>query len=300
MNSNNDADDGTSKSILVEDFQNPTNTWTTLNDPVMGGKSYSNLEIKNGIAKFTGKCAIVPSLQAPGFITMETGSQFVDKPSKFPDISSCSAFSFELKTNTDYGGYRVSFGKAHPKGGRFAFGYKAPLLLDGLPPVGEFGSVVIPFQKFSDKWNDATGDIEVECQDDPSYCPNQQWLQSMETMSFWGEGVEGMVDLEIKSISAIGCDGSASSEALAAPMIRSKIHTIGSNPVYIGFAIAITVLVAIIGLCLYGCCCRSRSRKSMPPIGAPTTNAFKDTAPAEGFADELDENDLEENNIEIS
>ena len=45
-----------------------------------GGESYSKLEIDDGVAKFTGKCAIVPSLKAPGFITMETGSQFYQKP----------------------------------------------------------------------------------------------------------------------------------------------------------------------------------------------------------------------------
>merc|ERR1719428_420562 len=106
MNSNNNDDDSSTKSIVVENFQSPTNAWKTLNDPVMGGQSYSNLVIEDGIAKFTGKCAIVPSLQAPGFITMETGSSFIEKPARFPDISTCEAFSFELRTNTNYGGYR--------------------------------------------------------------------------------------------------------------------------------------------------------------------------------------------------
>jgi len=293
---NDDADNGNTKIIVVEDFQSPTNTWTTLNDPVMGGRSYSNLEIGNGVAKFTGKCAIVPSLQAPGFITMETGGKFTEKPSKFPDVSTCSAFRFELKTNTEYEGYRVSFGKAHPKGGRFAYGYKAPLLLEDLPPSGEFGSVVVPFTKFSDKWNDATGDIEIECQDDPTYCPNQQWLRSMETMSFWGEGVEGMIDLEVKSISAIGCDGNASETALAPPMIKSKIHTIGSNPAYMGAVVIMAVFVCIVGTCLY-CCCRCRcfrgSSKTMRPIGSPATSKFQDSVPMDGFQDELEDNDLE-------
>ena len=220
------------KTILLEDFHNPTNHWAVLNDPVMGGESYSNLEIDtdNGVAKFTGKCAIVPKLQAPGFITMETGSQFMEKPSKFADVSSCTGFSLELKTNTNYAGYRFSFGKAHAKGGRFAFGYKTPLVLDvDLPPVGEFGTVVLPFDRFSDKWDDATGDIQVECADDPTYCPTRKWLQRMETMSFWGEGVEGMVDLEIKTISAIGCAADALETAVAPPMVQSKIHTIGST-----------------------------------------------------------------------
>merc|ERR1711908_58588 len=130
---------------------------------------------------------------------METGSNFGEDPGEFPDISTCTGMRFETKTNTEYTGYRVSFGKAHPFGNGFAYGYKAPLLLDeDLPPVGEFGTVDIPFTEFSDKWDDATGDIEVECADNPLYCPNKRWLKSMETISFWGEGVEGMVDLEIK------------------------------------------------------------------------------------------------------
>ena len=63
--------------ITVEDFSQPggpINQWTTMNDPVMGGKSYSSVEIERGVAaKFTGYCAIVPSLNAPGFVTMSTG-----------------------------------------------------------------------------------------------------------------------------------------------------------------------------------------------------------------------------------
>ena len=60
--------------ILLEDFSNPQHKWVEMNDPVMGGKSYSSVEIERGVAaKFTGYCAIVPSLNAPGFVTMSTG-----------------------------------------------------------------------------------------------------------------------------------------------------------------------------------------------------------------------------------
>jgi len=249
------------KAITLENFYAPTNEWKTLNDPVMGGQSYSNLEIADDVAHFTGKCAIVPSLSAPGFITMETGSQFFEKPATFPDISTCKAFAFELKTNVEYDGYRVSFGKAHPKGGRFAYGYKAPLPMEDMPPVGEFGSVVVPFEKFSDKWNDATGDIVIECSEDPSYCPSQKWLKQMETMSFWGEGVEGMVDLELKSISAVGCDESASGIAEEPPMLQSKIDTIGSNPFFLGMTMAVLLALVCILACV--CCCYRRRRNKI-------------------------------------
>jgi len=287
------------KTIVLEDFSNPTNKWTTLNDPVMGGQSYSNFEITDdGIAKFTGKCAIVPKLKAPGFITMETGNQFYQKPAKFADISTCEGFEFVMKSNTEYNGYRVSFGKAHVKGGRFAYGYKAPLTLEDLPPVGEFGTVTVPFKRFSDKWNDATGDITVECSDDPSYCPSEKWLKRMETMSFWGEGVEGMVDLEIKSISAIGCDESATGFAEEPPMLQSQIHTIESNPFYLGFAVMITlVLVCILG-CLCRCCYLRRVQtrnyhKAVEQLDGMTLEAaYRD--------DDLDDQFEDENDLELS
>jgi hypothetical protein len=274
------SDDDT-KVIVLEDFHNPSNKWTTLNDPVMGGQSFSNVEIDidKGIARFTGKCAIVPSLQAPGFITMETGSKLFDKPSKLPDVSSCAAFQFELKTNVEYSGYRFSFGKAHARGGRFAFGYKAPLLLDQeRHPVGEFTTVTIPFDEFSDRWDDATGDIIIACKDDPSFCPTKKWLQKMESLSFWGEGVEGIVDLEIKSISAIGCANESSETAIAPSASNSKFHTISSNPFFLAVVSFMAILVCITATCFTHCCCnskRSHKQRTKDPR-SDVVNTYKD------------------------
>ena len=55
-----------------------THTWTALNDPVMGGKSHSTVSVSDGVLKFVGTCAIVPSLGAPGFITAQTGDPSQD------------------------------------------------------------------------------------------------------------------------------------------------------------------------------------------------------------------------------
>lgn len=289
------------KSILLEDFQNPVNTWTTLNDPVMGGKSHSDLTIdqENGIARFTGECAIVPSLQAPGFITMETGSQFFDKPSKFPDVSSCSGFAMELKTNVEYSGYRFSFGKAHAQGGRFAYGYKAPILQEeDQIPVGEFVTITIPFDQFSDRWDDATGDIITPCNDDnPQFCPSTQWLQRMETMSFWGEGVEGTIDLEIKTISAFECSMDASEESIAPSMIQSKVHTIRSNPVYMGMTLFAAIVLCLIIACVACCCCRRRKRTSNDRshlLATEMVERYKDEpSPMDDTEEFSDERDVE-------
>mmetsp|Transcript_4509 Transcript_4509/g.11383 ORF Transcript_4509/g.11383 Transcript_4509/m.11383 type:complete len:296 (+) Transcript_4509:160-1047(+) len=287
----NDNNEETTKTILLEDFQDPINKWTTLNDPVMGGKSYSNVTIntEEGTARFTGNCAIVPSLQAPGFITMETGSQFFDKPSKFPDVSSCSGFQIVLKTNVEYNGYRFSFGKAHANGGRFAFGYKAPILQNE-HQVGEFGTVTIPFTEFSDRWDDATGDIITPCsEDDPSFCPSKEWLQRMETMSFWGEGVEGMVDLEIKSISAIGCSMDASETSVAPSMIQSKFHTISSNPFYLALVSIAAILIFITVTCITCCCCRYNSRRSNNTTTEFGIDKYKDEPTSMDDEDEFDD-----------
>jgi Complex I intermediate-associated protein 30 (CIA30) len=225
--------------ILLEDFSNPTHEWTSLNDPVMGGQSFSNVEIANGVAHFTGKCAIVPSLKAPGFITMVTGGIMPwNKASHFADVSSCDALQLELKSNTPYEGYRLSFGKAHPVGNHFAFGYKTPLVN---VPYQEFGTLTLPFSSFSSKWDDATGEITVTCQENEQYCPSSKWLKDMQTMSFWGEGVEGDVDLEIKTIKAVGCTTTVQAA-------RTSSSSSRSSSAYHMFAVSVLAVAGAVGL----------------------------------------------------
>ena len=221
----------------------------------MGGRSHSSVKIEDGIAHFTGKCAIVPFLKAPGFITMVTGG-WLQKAGIFPDVSSCHSLKLVLKSNVDYDGYRVSFGKVRVPGGGHASGYKAPALTD--IPREDFGEIVIPFSDFSSKWDEKTGDVQVKCQDDPRFCPNPEWLRNMKTMSFWGEGVEGEVDLEIKRISAIGCasttpivDSDASVDELQAArqsVLRndhlSADHSVKGAGLVGFFVITVGVLVA--------------------------------------------------------
>ena len=197
--------------IAIEDFANAINTWETLNDPVMGGKSSSSVKIEDGAAHFSGTCAIVPSLQAPGFITMVTGG-YHQGPAVFPDISKCTSLKVIARTTVRYKGYYLSFGTDKVPGGHHAMGYKASF--NGAPYGEDFGEVIIPFSDFSSKWNEATGKTEVKCSDDPSFCPSMENLQDMQTMSFWGEGVEGNVALDIKFISAVGCSSKLSSPLL--------------------------------------------------------------------------------------
>lgn len=225
-----------SDTITIEDFSNPNHEWKTLNDPVMGGKSKSSLSIGNGMATFEGICAIVPFLHAPGFITMVTGSQYSSgggylkrlfrghsssNSALFPDVSGCTGLALSLRTSEDYKGYYVSFGTDRAPGGRYARGYKTHL---DLTPSDDFANFEIPFSEFSSKWDDATGKTTVSCQEDPRFCPSVDNLRDMKTISFWGEGVEGNVALDVRSIGAYGCaSGSTSATSLASANLSSNL-----------------------------------------------------------------------------
>eukprot|EP00567_Pseudictyota_dubia_P013707 CAMPEP_0197457552 /NCGR_PEP_ID=MMETSP1175-20131217/46408_1 /TAXON_ID=1003142 /ORGANISM="Triceratium dubium, Strain CCMP147" /LENGTH=344 /DNA_ID=CAMNT_0042991953 /DNA_START=107 /DNA_END=1141 /DNA_ORIENTATION=+ len=190
-----------SDEILIESFANPTHSWHAMNDPVMGGKSYSTVSIENGVATFDGECVDVPFLHAPGFITMET------RGGDYPDVSSCENLRLRLRSAEQYSGYRVSFGTKHVPGNRFAFGFKANLDV----PAGTKDMVMIdiPFHDFTVRWDDATGDPIVTCEEDEKFCPDLETLQDMQTIQLWGEGVAGKVHLEVESIAASGCSSSA-------------------------------------------------------------------------------------------
>ena len=184
--------------------------WTAMNDPVMGGKSYSNVSVGDDMLRFTGKVAIVPFLGAPGFITAATGrglgpgGQSPLPPESFVDVSSCKGLTVVANDlSNGYSGYRISFGNGHAQhpGHNHAYGFKADLH----PTIGSFGAVSIPFTSFTDYWDDATGKSVVSCEEKREYCPDVKTLANMKTMSIWAEGVEGRVHLEVRSIAGYGC-----------------------------------------------------------------------------------------------
>jgi len=188
-----------SSTILIESFENPMHKWQEMNDPVMGGRSTGTFTIEDGLGKFEGEVVDVPYLKAPGFIQVRTPK----RNEFYPDVSACTGLEIVAKTNVEYEGYRISFGNAHPPRGKiFAFGYKSDL--KGVP-MDDFGAVIIPFENFTDYWDDATGDAIVTCKEDPKYCPDRFALKDLKQLSIWGEGKVGKVSLEIKSISAVGC-----------------------------------------------------------------------------------------------
>lgn len=59
---------------VIADFSasNPSVEMETVNDPVMGGESYSTATVKDGALVWEGELKIVKKLRAPGFCVLET------------------------------------------------------------------------------------------------------------------------------------------------------------------------------------------------------------------------------------
>jgi len=182
-----------------------THTWKEMNDPVMGGASTGTFSIENGIGIMNGTVALIPYLQAPGFIKTDTQDS-----KAWPDVSSCTGLALTTRSTSmpgRYSGYRVSFGtdsafmQCHKF---FARGFKANFVAG----EGSFSTVQVPFNQFTKCWDDATGDAITTCAQDSRFCPTDVRLKNLQTLSIWAEGKTANVKLEVKSVSAYGCERS--------------------------------------------------------------------------------------------
>jgi len=176
-----------------------THTWKSENDPVMGGKSDSKFVVKNGYGDYSGTCAIVPKLQAPGFTIALTSGLF----DKFPDVSSTEGIILGLR---NVGGnvtdFKFAFCDSRINHYRCQFAsFKAGF---SIAHSDEFSEVFLPWSKFSDKWSASTGKHTAE---EP---PKAASLRSITQLQIWTEGVAGNFHLQIKYVRA----GSAKSPAM--------------------------------------------------------------------------------------
>jgi len=187
-------------------------TFDELNDPVMGGQSNGNYTVKNGLGVWRGEVAIVPKLQAPGFITIQS------ETSDFTDISSCSAISITARTGAQYDGWKFAFGtKKNYACSFYSGGFKAPF---ALAPSSDFGTVTIPLTKFSDCNSDSTGEVKKPCDSKSgANCPDQGTLENLKTVVVWAEGAAGTVDMDIQKIEAVGCSAKPVAAAATVPLV---------------------------------------------------------------------------------
>lgn len=192
-------------------------SWRDTNDPVMGGASTSTFVIDKDqkIGIFNGTCAIVPSLNAPGFCkTTATGL------TPFPDVAADIDGTMQLRvrsTTPNYKGYKIAFAaKDVPHTSIFGGGsFKAEFFLEDNE---DWQIVKIPFNKFSYDWSGYTGRCDTKdpsgqqhecCDTNPKVCPTPKYLSTITSTEVWSEGVEGDFHIEIDWIGTEGASASA-------------------------------------------------------------------------------------------
>ena len=218
--------------------------WSFTADPVMGGRSDGSYRVDATGLTMEGTVRTVPSLNGPGFIKVQTKGW-----REFPDASACTHVGIVAKSlGRGYSGWRFGFGDSKaPGSSRHARGHKTTFA----DPGADFTNVSMPFTSFSNYWNAATGDNIVECADDAQYCPKEEHLKNLGTISVWAEGVNGEVSLTIKEFFLDGCGGKARREEGETNVLgytkspRSDGHRHGSGvPILMSASMAVVSLVA--------------------------------------------------------
>jgi len=176
--------------------ENPVNFYV-VNDPVMGGgASTGSFEKKAddvGFGRLSGTVALIPYLQAPGFIKAITCTHELPRygicagEKAFADASGYDAFTIRARSSTpDYTGFKFAFGP-----------YK-----QDFTATSEWSEIVLPFNQFSSSWSAATGEPTKLCKDDPSVCPTDDALSGIKEFALWAEGVAGQPSLDVQWIKA--------------------------------------------------------------------------------------------------
>jgi hypothetical protein len=171
--------------------------WHSENDPVMGGRSSSTVKTSQSYADYKGTTAIVPALGAPGFtIAMTEGFPLL---SRFPDASSMDGITVSVRqVASNFTGYKIAFCDSRINFYRCQMeSFKADLPVPASATANsEFQDVFVPWSKFSDKWNAATGKHTAE---NP---PTASSLKSITQLQVWTEAVEGDFHLQFQYVRA--------------------------------------------------------------------------------------------------
>lgn len=197
-----------------------TRTWRDMNDPVMGGASHSTfaLDAAVGLGTFSGRCAIVRFLHAPGFCKIETSGGAFAFAAGGAYLG--GALHLTLRSSTpSYAGFKVAFtASGMGSGGIFgallsgrhsAPSFKADVRLPAAAASG-LVTVRVPFAAFSSDWSEYTGNCDTRdpsgtqhscCSTrTPSVCPTAEHLRTIDGLQVWAEGVEGNFHLELREI----------------------------------------------------------------------------------------------------
>lgn len=198
--------------ITFDGAQGTSFVFKALNDPVMGGKSSGTWTVSKAAGVLDGEVVNVPSLSAPGFIKAAADGKFADASSAFG-----GSLVLTVRSSTpEYSGFRVTFvSGATSASFSCSAGGSLPLSRGcfkakfSVPAGSDFTEVKIPFTDFSDKWSSATGEQTTTCAQSSDVCPTASKLAKIQRVEFWGEGANGKLHLEVKSVSAEDADGNS-------------------------------------------------------------------------------------------
>merc|ERR1711907_669911 len=200
--------------VILASFDGAKSTsfkWQALNDPVMGGQSFSSVKVEQGMMIFNGTCNIVPKLKAPGFAKASTSSGWFHH-NKFNDASAFINGSLQLKVRSstpEYAGFKVEIGAKGVPARRFGGGsFKSDFKVEGT----DWQVVNVPFDSFSYDWSDFTGECDTKdptgqqhvcCSAvHPEVCPKAHYLSEITSLAVWAEGAAGKFHIEVQWIGA--------------------------------------------------------------------------------------------------
>ena len=157
----------------------------------MGGQSHSSFAQEGGVGNFTGLCAIVPFLKAPGFCKIGTTHGLLSPPG-FADASAFIGGSLYItaKSSTpSYKGFKVDFGAKNvtrPRPGMHHGppSFKADFTLPA-SAAADFDTVKIPFSDFSVDWSDYTGECDTKDHGEQHVCCSTRTRRSARRRSTW-------------------------------------------------------------------------------------------------------------------
>jgi hypothetical protein len=183
----------------------------------MGGASTSTFKVstdKTGV--FNGTCAIVGFLKAPGFAKIVGYAQFAD-------ITGYDNIALRVRSSIpNYQGFKLGFAAPGiPRTSMYGGGsYKADFKLNG----GDWQLVEVPLTQFSYDWSGYTGRCDTKdpasvfppstgkqhyCCDKsglspskPEVCVDSKYLNKINDLEVWAEGVQGDFHIEIDWIGA--------------------------------------------------------------------------------------------------
>merc|ERR1719183_1705957 len=135
----------------------------------MGGKSVSYYVDGNAtspVGHFSGTCAIVPFLKAPGFCKIATWHGLFEK-SHFADVSAFIDGALYLRvrsTTPGYSGFKVAFGAKNATRPRPGMHHAPPSFKAGfvVKSGSDFSVVRVPFNSFSVDWSEFTGRCDTK------------------------------------------------------------------------------------------------------------------------------------------